>query len=107
MLLDYMEELRAQSGEQIQMELSDFETFYHPAKVRFYESEKFATSARKLVVELKSGDKYCNKLWHEFNDMSLRHCNEVYERLGDKSNQCLSSWRKLLQRRSCPSSERS
>ena len=82
MLLAYMEELRAQNGEQSKMELSDLETFYRAAKVRFDESEEFATRARKLVVELQSGDEYCNKLWREFNDISLSHCHDVYERLG-------------------------
>ncbi|WP_110455683.1 arginine--tRNA ligase [Shewanella algidipiscicola] len=82
MLLAYMEELRAAKGEQAKMELSDLESFYRAAKVRFDESEEFATRARKLVVELQSGDEYCNKLWREFNDISLSHCHQVYERLG-------------------------
>ncbi|QYJ70996.1 arginine--tRNA ligase [Shewanella sp. FJAT-51649] len=82
MLLAYMEELRAQNGEQAQLELSDLETFYRAAKLRFDESAEFATRARQLVVELQSGDEYCNKLWREFNDISLSHCHEVYERLG-------------------------
>lgn len=82
MLLAYMEELRAANGEQAKMELADLETFYRAAKVRFDESEEFATRARKLVVELQSGDEYCNKLWREFNDISLSHCHELYERLG-------------------------
>ncbi|QYJ86493.1 arginine--tRNA ligase [Shewanella mesophila] len=82
MLLAYMEELRAQNGEQAQMELSDLESFYRAAKVRFDESEEFAIRARKLVVELQSGDEYCNKLWKEFNDISLSHCHDVYARLG-------------------------
>ena len=82
MLLAYMEELRAQNGEQAQLELSDLETFYRAAKLRFDESVEFATRARQLVVELQSGDEYCNKLWREFNDISLSHCHEVYERLG-------------------------
>ncbi|MCL1094175.1 arginine--tRNA ligase [Shewanella kaireitica] len=82
MLLAYMEELRAANGEQAQMELSDLENFYRAAKVRFDESEDFANRARKLVVSLQSGDEYCNKLWREFNDISLSHCHEIYERLG-------------------------
>ncbi|GIU13932.1 MULTISPECIES: arginine--tRNA ligase [unclassified Shewanella] len=82
MLLAYMEELQAANGEQAKMELSDLETFYRAAKVRFDESEEFATRARKLVVALQSGDEYCNKLWREFNDISLSHCHELYERLG-------------------------
>ncbi len=82
MLLAYMEELRAANGEQAALELSDLETFYRAAKVRFDESTDFATRARNLVVSLQSGDEYCNKLWREFNDISLNHCHEVYERLG-------------------------
>ncbi|NSM23071.1 arginine--tRNA ligase [Shewanella sp. ZOR0012] len=82
MLLAYMEELRAANGEQAQLELSDLETFYRAAKLRFDESAEFATRARQLVVALQSGDEYCNKLWREFNDISLSHCHDVYERLG-------------------------
>lgn len=82
MLLAYMEELRAANGEQAQLALSDLETFYRAAKLRFDESAEFATRARQLVVALQSGDAYCNKLWREFNDISLSHCHEVYERLG-------------------------
>ncbi|MBB1269630.1 arginine--tRNA ligase [Shewanella sp. SR44-3] len=82
MLLAYMEELRAANGEQAQLELSDLETFYRAAKLRFDESTEFATRARQLVVALQSGDEYCNKLWQEFNDISLSHCHDVYERLG-------------------------
>ncbi|MDO6678665.1 arginine--tRNA ligase [Shewanella sp. 4_MG-2023] len=82
MLLAYMEELRAAHGEQADLELSDLETFYREAKVRFDESSDFATRARNLVVSLQSGDEYCNKLWREFNDISLAHCHDVYKRLG-------------------------
>ncbi|WP_299009992.1 arginine--tRNA ligase [uncultured Shewanella sp.] len=82
MLLAYMEELRAKQGEQAQMALADLEHFYRAAKLRFDESDTFATRARQLVVELQSGDEYCNKLWREFNDISLSHCHDVYQRLG-------------------------
>jgi arginyl-tRNA synthetase len=82
MLLAYMEELRKANGEQAKMELSDLESFYRAAKVRFDESTEFATRARQLVVALQSGDEYCNKLWREFNDISLSHCHGVYQRLG-------------------------
>ena len=82
MLLALMEELRAANGEQAKLELSDLESFYRAAKVRFDESTEFATRARQLVVALQSGDEYCNKLWREFNDISLSHCHEVYQRLG-------------------------
>ncbi|QYJ75846.1 arginine--tRNA ligase [Shewanella sp. FJAT-52076] len=82
MLLAYMEELRAQGDDKANLELSDLESFYRAAKLRFDESDEFATRARQLVVELQSGDEYCNKLWREFNDISLSHCHDVYARLG-------------------------
>ena len=82
MLLAYMEELRAQDESNDEFNLSDLETFYRAAKLRFDESEEFANRARELVVALQSGDVYCNKLWQEFNDISLSHCHDVYDRLG-------------------------
>ncbi|RUO79922.1 arginine--tRNA ligase [Idiomarina tyrosinivorans] len=81
MLLAHMEELDA--GEQA-YELSNLETFYKAAKKRFDDSEAFADRARELVVKLQSGDDYCLKLWHQFIDVSLAHCQEVYDRLGVK-----------------------
>ncbi len=81
MLLAYMEELQAK-GEEIDSNLSNLEVFYRAAKQRFDESEEFATRARNLVVELQGGDEHCNKLWREFNEVSLSHCQETYDRLG-------------------------
>lgn len=83
MLLAYMEEKRAENAE-ISMQLSDLEVFYRAAKGRFDESEDFATRAREMVVMLQSGDEECNKLWKEFNAVSLNHCHEVYDRLNVK-----------------------
>ncbi len=83
MLLAYMEEKRAEDAE-ISMQLSDLEVFYRAAKGRFDESEDFANRAREMVVMLQSGDVECNKLWQEFNDVSLNHCHEIYKRLNVK-----------------------
>ena len=83
MLLAYMEEKRAEDAE-ISMQLSDLEVFYRAAKGRFDESEAFANRAREMVVMLQSGDVECNKLWQEFNDVSLAHCHEIYKRLNVK-----------------------
>lgn len=82
MLLAYMEELRAQHQDKAHLELADLEGFYRAAKLRFDESADFATRARQLVVELQSGDEYCHKLWQEFNNISLNHCYDIYQRLG-------------------------
>ena len=79
MLLAYMEE-QQNSGESL--DLADLEGFYRASKGRFDESEEFATRARELVVALQSGDEYCNKLWAEFNSISLEHCLTLYKRLG-------------------------
>ena len=79
MLLAYMEE-QQNNGESL--DLADLEGFYRASKGRFDESEEFATRARELVVALQSGDEYCNKLWAEFNSISLEHCLALYKRLG-------------------------
>lgn len=80
MLLAHMEELQKQGGE-LSMQLSDLELFYREAKGRFDASEEFADRSRQLVVELQSGDEYCQQLWQQFLDISLAHCHELYERL--------------------------
>ncbi len=81
MLLAHMEELE---GSELAMELSNLETFYKAAKKRFDESSEFANRARELVVALQSGDAKCLQLWQQFIDVSLSHCQEVYDRLGVK-----------------------
>ncbi|RUO40349.1 arginine--tRNA ligase [Idiomarina aquatica] len=81
MLLAYMEALDNQEAE---YELSNLETFYKAAKQRFDDSETFANRARELVVKLQSGDDYCLRLWNQFIEVSLSHCQEVYDRLGVK-----------------------
>ena len=65
-------------------ELADLETFYRAAKKRFDESPEFADRARALVVQLQAGDRECLRLWNQFNDLSLGHAQEVYDRLGVK-----------------------
>jgi arginyl-tRNA synthetase len=80
MLLAYMQEnpIAAES------ELSDLEGFYRAAKKRFDESAEFADRARELVVQLQAGDAECLRLWNRFNDISLSHCQAIYDRLGVK-----------------------
>ncbi|RIA34719.1 arginyl-tRNA synthetase [Ectopseudomonas oleovorans] len=80
MLLAFMEENPAAA----ESELADLEGFYRAAKKRFDDSPEFADRARELVVQLQAGDVQCLKLWHRFNDISLSHCQKVYDRLGVK-----------------------
>ncbi|WP_313088665.1 arginine--tRNA ligase [Pseudomonas sp.] len=77
MLLAYLEENPAAA----ETELSDLEQFYRAAKQRFDESEAFAERARELVVKLQAGDANCLRLWTRFNEISLSHCQKVYDRL--------------------------
>ncbi|KRW58938.1 arginine--tRNA ligase [Pseudomonas sp. TTU2014-080ASC] len=80
MLLAFMEA----NPEAAESELSDLEGFYRAAKKRFDESPEFADRARELVVELQAGDEKCLALWNRFNDISLSHCQQVYDLLGVK-----------------------
>ncbi|WP_191489910.1 arginine--tRNA ligase [Pseudomonas sp. FEN] len=65
-------------------ELSDLENFYRAAKKRFDESPEFADRARGLVVKLQAGDPECLALWTRFKDISLSHCQKIYELLNVK-----------------------
>ncbi|WP_454256369.1 arginine--tRNA ligase [Pseudomonas sp. Marseille-Q8238] len=80
MLLAYMQEQPVDND----AELADLEGFYRAAKKRFDESPEFADRARQLVVQLQAGDAECLRLWHRFNDISLSHCQALYDRLGVK-----------------------
>jgi arginyl-tRNA synthetase len=80
MLLAYLEE----NPEAAESELSDLEQFYRAAKQRFDDSTEFAERARELVVKLQAGDSDCLRLWTRFNEISLSHCQKVYDRLNVK-----------------------
>ena len=79
MLMAYLEENPITSNE-----LSDLENFYRAAKKRFDESPEFADRARSLVVKLQAGDPDCLALWTKFKDISLSHCQKIYEQLNVK-----------------------
>lgn len=77
MLIAYLEE----SGEDASVSLKDLEQFYKDAKGRFDLETRFADKAREYVVKIQSGDKHCLQLWKKFIDISLGHCEEVYQKL--------------------------
>jgi arginyl-tRNA synthetase len=78
MLIAYLEEIHEEGA----VSLNDLEQFYKDAKGRFDEDEGFANKAREYVVKIQSGDSHCLELWQKFIDISLGHCEEVYEKLG-------------------------
>jgi len=77
MLIAYLE-MKDEDGS---VSLKDLEQFYKDAKAEFDASETFADKAREYVVKIQSGDKHCLALWKKFIDISLGHCEEVYEKL--------------------------
>ncbi|PWQ92250.1 arginine--tRNA ligase [Leucothrix pacifica] len=84
MLLAHMKSLmdNMDSNDELSMQLADLESFYRDAKNRFDNEEGFADIARDYVVKLQSGDAECYALWQQFVEVSLSHCDAVYERLG-------------------------
>lgn len=81
MLITYMEELRAR-GDALASELADLEVFYRHAKQRFDADADFARKSRDNVVKLQAGDPDCLAQWQAFIDVSVAHCQALYEKLG-------------------------
>ncbi|SFV58658.1 Arginyl-tRNA synthetase [hydrothermal vent metagenome] len=78
MLIAYLE-MKDEDGA---VSLKDLEQFYKDAKGEFDANPDFANKAREYVVKIQSGDAHCLNLWQKFIDISLGHCEEVYEKLG-------------------------
>ncbi len=81
MLIAYMDRLEAE-GEDPSTELADLEVFYQSARKLFDSDEAFAETAREYVVRLQGGDEHVRGVWQRFIGESLKHCEEVYEKLG-------------------------
>lgn len=62
--------------------LHDLEDFYKAAKQRFDADTAFADRAREKVVLLQSGNRHCVSAWSTFIQLSLTHCQQIYQRLG-------------------------
>lgn len=76
--------LRERGGDSAapEAELADLEGFYRAAKNRFDSDAEFAARARSSVVKLQRGDPAHVAAWRGFIDESLRHCQQIYQRLG-------------------------
>ena len=84
MLVAYLKDLLQQDpqGSRADTVLSDLEEFYRQAKARFDADPAFADAARDEVVQLQAKEPATYDMWHRFRAISLRHCKQVYERLG-------------------------
>ncbi len=80
MLIAHMVDQQNESAD-LSVKLADLETFYREAKQRFDDDSDFAETARDYVVKLQSGDEQCKALWQQFIDISLQHCEDVYQQL--------------------------
>ena len=76
MLLTYLEASGNASDK-----LADLENFYRASKQRFDEDEDFRERSR-AVVALQSGDANALQQWQQFIDISMSHCQDIYDRLG-------------------------
>ncbi|PKM17523.1 MAG: arginine--tRNA ligase [Gammaproteobacteria bacterium HGW-Gammaproteobacteria-15] len=81
MLIAHLEDKLAAGIDLEQVALADLEDFYREAKKRFDDEAGFADKARDYVVKLQSGDAHCQKLWQLFIDTSIKHSDEVYQKL--------------------------
>ena len=79
MLITHLDEVGEHSAE-----LKDLEAFYVAARQRFDNDPAFADRARSAVVALQSGDPRPRAAWQKFVDISMAHCEAVYDRLGAK-----------------------
>lgn len=77
MLLTFMAEQGAASDS-----LADLEHFYRQAKQRFDTDDDFQTRSRQAVVQLQSGDADMLVHWQKFIEISMSHCQSLYDRLG-------------------------
>lgn len=81
MLIAHLEDKLAAGIDLEQVALADLEDFYREAKKRFDDETGFADKARDYVVKLQGGDNHCQKLWQLFIDTSIKHSDEVYQKL--------------------------
>ncbi len=63
-------------------QLADLERFYTEASARFQADTAFADRARQVVVRLQRGDVETVARWRRYIDISMTHCQAVYDALG-------------------------
>ena len=64
------------------LSVGDLDGFYKQARAKFDSDETFQARARNRVVLLQSGDPETLRLWKLVVDLSMRHFNELYRKIG-------------------------
>ena len=80
MLIEHLIELDADSSEALA--IADLDDFYKEASARLAADAEFADRARARVVLLQQHDPETIALWRRLLDISSRHWNDVYGKLG-------------------------
>lgn len=80
MLIEYLAE--QDWDRQADHSIRDLNQLYQEAQGRFSGDEEFAERARQRVVALQGGDEDTLSLWRQLVAESVRHMEEVYDRLG-------------------------
>jgi len=80
MLIAYLERKTGETGGRRE-ELADLDEFYRSAQKLFDSDAGFAENSRQCVVRLQGGDKDALRIWKDFIEESLNHCERVYARL--------------------------
>jgi arginyl-tRNA synthetase len=62
--------------------ISDLEEFYREAREKELNDPAFAEAARSAIVDLQRKEPTAVALWRAFRAESLRHCRQIYDRLG-------------------------
>jgi len=81
-LLAYMDLPGGRDSAEADVDFDVLEQHYQRAQELFDSDEAFAANARAYVVRLQNGDPECLRRWRQLQEQSLRHCEQVYQRLG-------------------------
>jgi arginyl-tRNA synthetase len=77
-----IEELRDSGHGAVGSSMTELGAFYRAARKHFDEDPGFAERSRRRVVLLQSGDPETLALWRELVDVTLRHAESLYQKLG-------------------------
>jgi arginyl-tRNA synthetase len=82
MLIEHLIDIGERSEEAAALTLGDLDGFYKQARAEFDASESFRERARNRVVLLQNGDPETLRLWKVLVDLSMRHFNTLYRKIG-------------------------
>ncbi len=86
------------------LSVGDLDGFYKQARAKFDVDEAFEVRARNRVVLLQGGDPETLRLWKLLVDLSMRHFNQLYRKLGVLLDRRRPGRREHVQRACCPRS---